>query len=187
MLHLKRVYFKRQKKEYLLGNYYSLRSDHQKAVMYFHRALKMNPQYLSAWTLLGHEFMEMKNTNGAIHSYRQAIGKFFFKVFSAYLGSILYFPFIFFNLPEVNRRDYRAWYGLGQTYEILKMPFYGLYYYKQAQLLRPHDSRMVLALGEAYEKQDKIQDALKCYYKACNVGDIEGMALLKLATYVSNM
>ncbi|XP_011875429.1 PREDICTED: cell division cycle protein 23 homolog [Vollenhovia emeryi] len=140
----------------IVGNYYSLRADHQKAVMYFHRALKMNPQYLSAWTLLGHEFMEMKNTNGAIHSYRQAI--------------------------EVNKRDYRAWYGLGQTYEILKMPFYALYYYKQAQLLRPHDSRMVLALGEAYEKQDKIQDALKCYYKACNVGDIEGMALLKLAT-----
>ncbi|XP_034173096.1 cell division cycle protein 23 homolog isoform X1 [Osmia lignaria lignaria] len=140
----------------IVGNYYSLRGDHQKAVMYFHRALKLNPQYLSAWTLLGHEFMEMKNTNGAIHSYRQAI--------------------------EMNKRDYRAWYGLGQTYEILKMPFYALYYYKQAQLLRPHDSRMVLALGEAYEKQDKIQDALKCYYKACNVGDIEGMALLKLAT-----
>ncbi|XP_043288680.1 cell division cycle protein 23 homolog isoform X2 [Venturia canescens] len=129
--------------------------------MYFHRALKLNPQYLSAWTLLGHEFMEMKNTNGAIHSYRQAV--------------------------EVNRRDYRAWYGLGQTYEILKMPFYGLYYYKQAQLLRPHDSRMFLALGEAYEKQDKIQDALKCYYKACNVGDIEGMALIKLATLYENL
>lgn len=87
-------------------------------------------------------------------------------------------------MTEVNRRDYRAWYGLGQTYEILKMPIYGLYYYKQAQLLRPHDSRMVLALGEAYEKHDKIQDALKCYYKAYNVGDIEGMALLKLGTYV---
>lgn len=99
----------------------------------------------------------------------------------------MYPPFIHFNLLEVNRRDYRAWYGLGQTYEILKMPFYGLYYYKQAQLLRPHDSRMVLALGEAYEKQDKIQDALKCYYKACNVGDVEGMALLKLATYVFNV
>ncbi|XP_001607732.1 cell division cycle protein 23 homolog [Nasonia vitripennis] len=139
----------------IVGNYYSLRADHQKAVMYFHRALKLNPQYLSAWTLLGHEFMEMKNTNGAIHSYRQAI--------------------------EVNKRDYRAWYGLGQTYEILKMPFYGLYYYKQAQLLRPRDSRMVLALGEAYEKQDRIPEALKCYYKACNVGDIEGMALIRLA------
>lgn len=94
--------------------------------------------------------------------------------------------YILFRI-EVNRRDYRAWYGLGQTYEILKMPFYAIYYYKQAQLLRPHDSRMVLALGEAYEKQDKIQDALKCYYKACSVGDIEGMALLKLATYVSKL
>ncbi|KAJ8686394.1 hypothetical protein QAD02_022188 [Eretmocerus hayati] len=140
----------------IVGNYYSLRADHHKAVMYFHRALKLNPQYLSAWTLLGHEFMEMKNTNGAIHSYRQAI--------------------------EVNKRDYRAWYGLGQTYEILKMPFYGLYYYKQAQLLRPHDSRMALALGEAYEKQERITEALKCYHKACRMGDIEGMALIRLAT-----
>lgn len=56
------------------GNYYSLRGDHQKAVVYFQRALKLNPYYLSAWTLMGHEFMEMKNTNAAIHSYRQAIG-----------------------------------------------------------------------------------------------------------------
>ena len=62
-------------------------------------------RYLSALTLMGHEYMEMKNTHAAIQSYRQAI--------------------------EVNRRDYRAWYGLGQTYEILKMPFYCLYYYKQ--------------------------------------------------------
>ncbi|XP_014216775.1 cell division cycle protein 23 homolog isoform X2 [Copidosoma floridanum] len=140
----------------IVGNYYSLRADHQKAIMYFQRALKLNPQYISAWTLLGHEFMEMKNTNGAIHSYRQAI--------------------------EIDKRDYRAWYGLGQTYEILKMPFYGLYYYKQAHLLKPRDSRMILALGEAYEKQEKVPEALKCYHKACNVGDIEGMALIRLAT-----
>lgn len=81
---------------------------------------------------------------------------------------------------EVNRRDYRAWYGLGQTYEILKMPFYCLYYYKQAQQLRPNDSRMLIALGETYEKLDKVQEALKCYYKARSVGDIEGFALLRL-------
>lgn len=58
----------------VLGNYYSLRSDHPKAVLYFRRALKLNPQFLSAWTLMGHEFMEMKNTNAAIQSYRHAIG-----------------------------------------------------------------------------------------------------------------
>lgn len=37
---------------------------------------------------------------------------------------------------EVNKRDYRAWYGLGQTYEILRMPFYCLYYYRKAHQLR---------------------------------------------------
>ena len=140
----------------VIGNYYSLRSQHEKAVVYFQRALKLNPGYLSALTLMGHEYMEMKNTNAAIQSYRQAI--------------------------EVNRRDYRAWYGLGQTYEILKMPFYCLYYYKQAQELRPSDSRMLVALGESYEKLDKIQDAMKCFWKAHCVGDIEGgIALLRLA------
>ena len=132
------------------------RSQHEKAVVYFQRALKLNPGYLSALTLMGHEYMEMKNTHAAIQSYRQAI--------------------------EVNRRDYRAWYGLGQTYEILKMPFYCLYYYKQAQELRPADSRMLVALGESYEKLEKTQDAMKCFWKAHCVGDIEGgIALLRLA------
>lgn len=63
------------------------------------------------------------------------------------------------------------------------MPFYSLHYYKQAQQLRPNDSRMLIAVGETYEKLDKNENALKCYHKACNVGDIEGLALIKLAKY----
>ena len=57
------------------GNYYSLRSQHEKAVLYFQRALKLNPNYLSAWTLMGHEYMELKQTSAAIRAYRQAIGQ----------------------------------------------------------------------------------------------------------------
>ncbi|XP_050396026.1 cell division cycle protein 23 homolog [Patella vulgata] len=139
----------------VIGNYYSLRGQHEKAVLYFQRALKLNPHYLSSWTLMGHEYMEMKNTSAAIQAYRQAI--------------------------EVNKRDYRAWYGLGQTYEILKMPTYSLYYYMRAQQLRPNDSRMVVALGECYEKLERLVEAKKCFWKAHSVGDVEGMALLKLA------
>lgn len=45
------------------------------AITYFQRALKLNPKYLAAWTLMGHEFMEVKNTNAAIQSYRKAVGK----------------------------------------------------------------------------------------------------------------
>lgn len=83
-------------------------------------------------------------------------------------------------MSEVNRRDYRAWYGLGQSYEILKMPSHSLYYYKIAQDLRPYDSRMMMALGDTYEQLERYANAIKCYQKACNMGDIEGVALLRL-------
>ena len=31
---------------------------------------------------------------------------------------------------DLNPRDYRAWYGLGQTYELLHMPYYALFYFR---------------------------------------------------------
>lgn len=52
-----------------------MRGQHEKAVVYFQRALKLNPQYTSAWTLMGHEYMELKNPSAAIESYRKAIGQ----------------------------------------------------------------------------------------------------------------
>ena len=51
---------------------------------------------------MGHEFVEMKNHNAAIEAYRRAV--------------------------DIDPRDYRAWYGLGQMYEMLHMHFYALYY-----------------------------------------------------------
>lgn len=57
------------------GNYFSLRRDHEKAITYFRRALKLDRSYLSAWTLMGHEYVEIKNTNAAIASYRRAVGE----------------------------------------------------------------------------------------------------------------
>jgi len=94
---------------------------------------------------------------------------------------MLSFHLIISFLLEVNRHDYRAWNGLGQTYDILKMPAYSLYYYKQAHRLRPNDSRLLTALGEAYEKLDRPKSAGACYERARQLGDIEGLAILKLA------
>ncbi|XP_077967695.1 cell division cycle protein 23 homolog [Styela clava] len=139
----------------IIGNYYSIRSNHNKSVMYFQRALKLDPHYLGAWTLMGHEYTEVKNTSAAIQAYRNAV--------------------------DLNRRDYRAWYGLGQTYELLKMPSYSLYYYKQAHRLRPFDSRMLMALGDTYEALQRPEEAKMCFRKTVAVGDIEGMAHVRLA------
>ncbi|GAA5929722.1 anaphase promoting complex subunit CDC23 [Sporobolomyces koalae] len=129
----------------LIGNYYSLRRDHEKAIVYFRRALKLDRGYLSAWTLMGHEYIEIKNTNAAIASYRRAV--------------------------DVNRKDYRAWYGLGQTYELLGESFYALNYYRRATGLRPYDPRMWAALAGCYEKLKRIPDAIQCYQRALVASD----------------
>jgi len=69
----------------------------------------LNRRYLAAWTLMGHEYMELKNPNAAIQAYRRAV--------------------------DINHRDYRAWYGLGQTYEILQMHLYALHYYRKVRIM----------------------------------------------------
>lgn len=124
----------------VVGNYYALKSEHEKAVMYFRRALTLDRNFLAAWTLMGHEYVEMKNTHAAIESYRRAV--------------------------DVNRKDYRAWYGLGQTYEVLEMHLYALFYYQRASALRPYDPKMWQALGSCYDKIDRPVQSIKAYKRA---------------------
>lgn len=51
------------------------------------RAIKLDKKFISAWTLMGHEYLEIKNTSAAIESYRTAV--------------------------DADPTDFRAWYGLG--------------------------------------------------------------------------
>ncbi|KAG9452207.1 hypothetical protein H6P81_005111 [Aristolochia fimbriata] len=147
----------------IIANYYSLKGQHEKSVLYFRRALKLNRKYLSAWTLMGHEYVEMKNMPAATDSYRRAI--------------------------EINPRDYRAWYGLGQTYEMLAMPYYALHYYSRSAYLQPTDSRLWNAMAMCYrsEQLNMLEEAIKCYKRSANCNDREGIALYQLAKLNSEL
>ena len=125
---------------YVVGNYYSLKSEHEKAVSYFRRALTLDRNFSSAWTLMGHEYIEMKNTHAAIESYRRAV--------------------------DVNRKDYRAWYGLGQAYEMLEMHIYALFYYQRAASLKPMDPKMWQAVGSCYDKVNRPTQSIKAFKRA---------------------
>ena len=107
---------------------------------YFRRALKLNQHFLSAWTLMGHEcvvsiialeskllmgheYVELKNTS-LLTNY----------VFTDYSHScLLWLHLLWLHLTryvelkntaaavdayrhavDINAKDYRAWYGLGQ-------------------------------------------------------------------------
>lgn len=127
----------------IVANYHSMKCEHEKAIMYYKRALILNRNCLSAWTLMGHEFVELKNLHAAIESYRRAV--------------------------DTNPKDFRAWYGLGQAYEVLDMHLYALYYYQRATNLQPLDKRMWQAIGNCYEKIDKLEEAVKSFEKALTI------------------
>ena len=129
---------------FCLANFYSLRGQHDKAATYFSRALKLDQTNVSAWILMGHEFMEMKKTEDAIKAYRSAI--------------------------NLDRTDQRAWYGLGQLYEILKLPNISLDNYLEAHKLKPNDSRITIALADTYEKLEWNDQALTYYKRAGDAG-----------------
>ncbi|XP_057474828.1 anaphase-promoting complex subunit 8-like [Actinidia eriantha] len=147
----------------IIGNYYSLKGQHEKSVMYFRRALKLNKNYLSAWTLMGHEYVEMKNTPAAVDAYRRAV--------------------------DINPCDYRAWYGLGQAYEMMVMPFYALHYFRKSVFLQPNDSRLWIAMAQCYETEQlhMLEEAIKCYRRAANCNDREAIALHQLAKLHSEL
>ncbi|KAL6997233.1 anaphase-promoting complex component apc8 [Sarracenia purpurea var. burkii] len=147
----------------IIGNYYSLKGQHEKSVLYFRRALKLNKKYLSAWTLMGHEYVEMKNTPAAVDAYRRAV--------------------------DINPCDYRAWYGLGQAYEMMGMPFYALHYFRKSVFLQPNDSRLWIAMAQCYETEQlhMLDEAIKCYRRAANCNDREAIAVHQLAKLHSEL
>lgn len=127
----------------IVANYHSMKGEHDKSIMYYKRALALNKNCLSAWTLMGHEFVELKNSHAAIESYRRAV--------------------------DINPKDFRAWYGLGQAYEVLDMHLYALYYYQRATNLQPMDKRMWQAIGNCYEKIERLNEAFRSFEKALSI------------------
>ncbi|KAI3981796.1 hypothetical protein MKX01_027781 [Papaver californicum] len=73
--------------------------------MYFMRDLKLNKNYLSTWTLMGHEYVEMKNIRAAVYAYRKAMD----------INPCVIVPGMF-----------------GQAYEMMCMPIYALYYFHKS-------------------------------------------------------
>uniref|UniRef100_A0A0E0KY96 Cdc23 domain-containing protein n=2 Tax=Oryza punctata TaxID=4537 RepID=A0A0E0KY96_ORYPU len=128
-----------------------------------HLELKMHEEALKRYErLMGYERpseadVELKNTPAAIDAYRRTV--------------------------DINPRDYRAWYGLGQICEMMGMSFYALHYFCKSSYLQPNDARLWNAMAQCYESDQlqMIEEAIKCYERSANHNGTEGIALHELA------
>lgn len=136
----------------IIANYFSSKQKHEKSILYFRRALMLDRSYTNAWILMGHEFIEMKNSHAAIECYRRA--------------------------SDIDPRDFQAWYGLGQAYEVLDKHSFALYYFQKACALKPLDKRMWSASASCYQKLDKISQAIKCFQRASQLSNEQDTSIL---------
>ncbi|KFY45953.1 hypothetical protein V495_02721 [Pseudogymnoascus sp. VKM F-4514 (FW-929)] len=128
-----------------IGNYYSLSLRHEDAIHYFRLALQLDRNFASAWTLLGHEYVKLRNSHAAIEAYRRAV--------------------------ECNNKDYRALVGLGVVYEGLQRGSYALNYYRRALALRPDDGELWQMMGGCLTGMSKFSKAIEALKRgvACTV------------------
>ncbi|CAJ0566126.1 unnamed protein product, partial [Mesorhabditis spiculigera] len=83
------VYRNRAESWCVAGNCFSLQKQHQQAVDCLRRAVRIDPRYTYAYTLLGHELIEIDDMDNAKQAFRRAL--------------------------SINPNDYRSWYGLGMA------------------------------------------------------------------------
>ncbi|KAI0817927.1 anaphase promoting complex subunit 8 [Xylaria sp. FL0064] len=146
----------------VIGNYYSLSSRHQEAIIYFRRALVLDRRFSPVWTLLGHEYLKLENSHAALSFYLRAI--------------------------SLNKQDYRAYFGLGQAYEFLEQPKMSLDFYQRAVLMRPREMEIwqamtgcLLTLSKLPQAITSLKRELGCIGSALRDRDdyIDDLSLLK--------
>ncbi|KCZ78461.1 hypothetical protein H311_00506, partial [Anncaliia algerae PRA109] len=140
----------------VVANYYSMKKDHFDSIKYFKNAIKLSSKFSICYTLIGHEFMELKNYQEAIKNYTLSV--------------------------KLNK-DYRAWFGLGQAYSALRIFQFALVFFKMSVNIRPNDAFLWLTFGNCYAKLKK-DDCSKCFLKAYTLGEKE--SLVYLADYYKN-
>lgn len=131
----------------VIGNHLYFQSEQTRAIEAFKRAIKLDPNSVGAWILLGHGYVEVKNTSAAMEMYRRAI--------------------------EINPRDFRPWHGLGKVYELMEAWTFACKYYLKAAGLAPYTSQVWSSLGLAYTKLSMSNEAISSYQRQLSCENVQ--------------
>lgn len=126
------------KEQYNFGIMYAGRSEHDRAIESFKKAIEIDPNYALAYYGLGKSYQELANYNEAIQYFKKAL--------------------------ELKPDFFGAHINLGTVYHSLGAYFDSIESYKQAILLKPDNPEAYYNLGTAYMPlmhYDEATDAFK--------------------------
>lgn len=122
------------------GNCFSLHKEHDTAIKFFERAVQVDPKYVYAYTLLGHELVNTEELDKAMSCFRNAI--------------------------RLNSRHYNAWFGIGTIYSKQERFQLAEIHYKRALLINRQSSVLMCHIGVVQHALGKTDKALQTLNQA---------------------
>lgn len=144
-----------------VGNYLSLKKDHEEAIEAFEKATKIDPNFAYAYTLQGHEYSSNDSFDAAKKCFRKALA--------------------------CDPRHYNAYYGMGIYSMKLGRCEEALLYFEKARQIYPINAVLICCCGVALEKLDYQDKALEYYELACSLQPNSNLARFKRANLLYAM
>ena len=118
----------------IMGNCLSLQREHEAALRLFQRSLQLDPQFVYAHTLCGHEHVASEDFDKGLGCYRNAL--------------------------RLDSRHYNAWYGIGQVHFQQEKYELADYHFRRAAKIHPGSSKLLCCLGRALHRRGQHAEAL---------------------------
>lgn len=141
------------------GNCYSLQKEHETAIKYLERAIKVDPNFAYAYTLLGHELISAERLDQAMTCFRTA--------------------------TRLDPRHWNAWCGLGCIYYKNEVYSSAELYYKKALKIAPTNPVLMCQLAVVQHACKRSDSAIDTLSKALAIDPDNALCRFHRATIYS--
>jgi anaphase-promoting complex subunit 3 len=144
-----------------MANCFSLQKEHDLAIKFLKRAIQLQPDFVYAYTLLGHEYVFTEELDLALSCFRSAL--------------------------RYNERHYNAWYGIGMVYYKQEKFNLAEQHYKLAIKIHPKSSILLCHLAVTQHELGKHEQALETVHKAIELDPKNGLCKYQKARFLMSL
>ncbi|KAL3201589.1 hypothetical protein MRX96_012617 [Rhipicephalus microplus] len=138
------------------GNCFSLQREHETAVRFLQRAVQADPDFVYAYTLLGHELASMEEMEPALSAFRNAL--------------------------LVNPRHYNAWYGAGMIYYKQENFSMAEAHFKRALQINPQSSVLLCHIAVVQHSLKRTDESILTLNRAISMEPKNALCKFQRAT-----
>ncbi|ELQ75543.1 Anaphase-promoting complex (APC), Cdc23 subunit [Trachipleistophora hominis] len=165
----------------LYSNILYIKNDKRALSLLCHSMHSKYPFSVETMATAGNFYSLQKDHTAAIHHFKRAVR---FNHRYAFLNTLIAHEYMELNqyntaikYYSLSANDYRAYFGMGQAYAMQSSRL-AIAFFKKALLLNSTDPFIWQSLGHEYKKFGDIANALECYRRMVECGEVSGWLMI---------